>query len=132
MCLGVSVFFSSRRRHTRCALVTGVQTCALPICNQVSATIQNNMIRFEADDDGVVRIRAVVNEFYSQQRLNPYDVKFFKVYPTNGEINWASSVERTDAIETASFEGNVATIFLDPTAGAVIEPFLAREGQVNL
>src|SRR3546814_14092873 len=23
---------SSRRRHTRCALVTGVQTCALPIC----------------------------------------------------------------------------------------------------
>src|SRR3546814_2108986 len=25
------VFFSRRRRHTRCALVTGVQTCALPI-----------------------------------------------------------------------------------------------------
>src|SRR3546814_19076397 len=25
-------FFASRRRHTRCALVTGVQTCALPIC----------------------------------------------------------------------------------------------------
>src|SRR3546814_14311378 len=24
-------FFSSRSRHTRCALVTGVQTCALPI-----------------------------------------------------------------------------------------------------
>src|SRR3546814_3439029 len=42
LCLYVSVcmmvciflfffFFSSRRRHTRCALVTGVQTCALPI-----------------------------------------------------------------------------------------------------
>src|SRR3546814_16987131 len=28
----VMFFFSSRRRHTRCALVTGVQTCALPIC----------------------------------------------------------------------------------------------------
>src|SRR3546814_7685123 len=28
----VYFFFSSRRRHTRCALVTGVQTCALPIC----------------------------------------------------------------------------------------------------
>src|SRR3546814_7278919 len=27
----ISFFFSSRRRHTRCALVTGVQTCALPI-----------------------------------------------------------------------------------------------------
>src|SRR3546814_4210185 len=29
-------FFSSRRRHTRCALVTGVQTCALPISRQGS------------------------------------------------------------------------------------------------
>src|SRR3546814_6436193 len=38
LCLYIAVFlcvlcffFSSRRRHTRCALVTGVQTCALPI-----------------------------------------------------------------------------------------------------
>src|SRR3546814_10940701 len=30
----VLFFFSSRRRHTRCALVTGVQTCALPICSR--------------------------------------------------------------------------------------------------
>src|SRR3546814_2762515 len=30
-CLCELFFFSSRRRHTRCALVTGVQTCALPI-----------------------------------------------------------------------------------------------------
>src|SRR3546814_12849429 len=29
-------FFSSRRRHTRCALVTGVQTCALPIFLEAS------------------------------------------------------------------------------------------------
>src|SRR3546814_5711756 len=28
----VVFFFSSRRGHTRWALVTGVQTCALPIC----------------------------------------------------------------------------------------------------
>src|SRR3546814_5952656 len=33
-------FFSSRRRHTRCALVTGVQTCALPI----SATLYHEAI----------------------------------------------------------------------------------------
>src|SRR3546814_6800115 len=30
------LFLSSRRRHTRCALVTGVQTCALPICGNAS------------------------------------------------------------------------------------------------
>src|SRR3546814_13475683 len=29
--MNLVLFFSSRRRHTRCALVTGVQTCALPI-----------------------------------------------------------------------------------------------------
>src|SRR3546814_4091037 len=31
ICVSSVFFFSSRRRHTRCALVTGVQTCALPI-----------------------------------------------------------------------------------------------------
>src|SRR3546814_7812995 len=30
-CEYLRFFFSSRRRHTSCALVTGVQTCALPI-----------------------------------------------------------------------------------------------------
>src|SRR3546814_18194229 len=36
ICVGLwcMFFFSSRRRHTRCALVTGVQTCALPICKE--------------------------------------------------------------------------------------------------
>src|SRR3546814_4004329 len=33
--LHIVFFFSSRRRHTRCALVTGVQTCALPICSRI-------------------------------------------------------------------------------------------------
>src|SRR3546814_1153779 len=32
-------FFASRRRHTRCALVTGVQTCALPIFVEVPVLI---------------------------------------------------------------------------------------------
>src|SRR3546814_8930668 len=35
---GVFLFFSSRRRHTRCALVTGVQTCALPIFVNANAS----------------------------------------------------------------------------------------------
>src|SRR3546814_4430574 len=38
-------FFSSRRRHTRCALVTGVQTCALPISN-IAAGNRNLMASF--------------------------------------------------------------------------------------
>src|SRR3546814_6421841 len=35
--MSLSFFFSSRRRHTRCALVTGVQTCALPILSVLIA-----------------------------------------------------------------------------------------------
>src|SRR3546814_12660185 len=31
-------FFSSRRRHTICALVTGVQTCALPISHRLATS----------------------------------------------------------------------------------------------
>src|SRR3546814_18146665 len=35
-------FVSSRRRHTRCALVTGVQTCALPILFKKQANHRRN------------------------------------------------------------------------------------------
>src|SRR3546814_16102476 len=34
----INCLFSSRRRHTRCALVTGVQTCALPIYEGACST----------------------------------------------------------------------------------------------
>src|SRR3546814_8565215 len=39
------VFFSSRRRHTRCALVTGVQTCALPIFYHTIAVVVLRRVR---------------------------------------------------------------------------------------
>src|SRR3546814_1140997 len=45
----VFFFFSSRRRHTSCALVTGVQTCALPIFHMGHAltfTVQDILIRY--------------------------------------------------------------------------------------
>src|SRR3546814_8144100 len=42
--LFVVFFFSSRRRHTRCALVTGVQTCALPILTQAIYTFRQGRI----------------------------------------------------------------------------------------
>src|SRR3546814_6100366 len=41
-------FFSSRRRHTRCALGTGVQTCALPILAQQFEAVFVNLMLKEA------------------------------------------------------------------------------------
>src|SRR3546814_12112255 len=54
-------FFSSRRRHTRCALVTGVQTCALPIYSQAgkSATFG--------------RVKQILADRRAEQRLPPND-----------------------------------------------------------
>src|SRR3546814_2038607 len=37
-------FFSSRRRHTRCALVTGVQTCALPISAHLAEVVRGGLV----------------------------------------------------------------------------------------
>src|SRR3546814_1627891 len=42
LCTVLFFFFSSRRLHTRCALVTGVQTCALPIL--VAILIDNRVV----------------------------------------------------------------------------------------
>src|SRR3546814_8112422 len=61
------LFCSSRRRHTTCALVTGVQTCALPISQgiavladlaQVAPGVDAGIVQVvEYDPDGVVALR---------------------------------------------------------------------------
>src|SRR3546814_8863076 len=58
MCMYLFVF-SSRRRHTRCALVTGVQTCALPICPAAR------------DGCGADRIALVGRQQFSSHRPRP-------------------------------------------------------------
>src|SRR3546814_13486932 len=52
-CLFFCFFFSSRRRHTRCALVTGVQTCALPISvsRRYETTALTDNVRFIGNID---------------------------------------------------------------------------------
>src|SRR3546814_3814356 len=60
-------FFSSRRRHTRCALVTGVQTCALPIC---FAEFERAMIR-ERTSAGLDQARAEGRVGGRRPKLSP-------------------------------------------------------------
>src|SRR3546814_17820126 len=55
-------FFSSRRRHTRCALVTGVQTCALPISPEGGQSMNEMVSPIVAKTNlakDALRIRAV-------------------------------------------------------------------------
>src|SRR3546814_6802993 len=62
-CFVLCFCFSSRRRHTRCALVTGVQTCALPISqgfsmSQKLTSSQRGLQTFTDDPTPCGQVRA--------------------------------------------------------------------------
>src|SRR3546814_1719639 len=78
------LFFSSRRRHTRCALVTGVQTCALPIYRREIGPQTANTDRALARPiifvpplalDGLVNIpsKVAVDQFYDAVMPRRYE-----------------------------------------------------------
>src|SRR3546814_9092367 len=50
-------FYASRRRHTICVLVTGVQTCALPICVKFFMGASTGSLLVD-DDDALSRVLA--------------------------------------------------------------------------
>src|SRR3546814_1568600 len=64
MFCSVCFFFSSRRRHTRCALVTGVQTCALPISADelLPAALELAQQIAEHEPGGVVEMKRLIAE----------------------------------------------------------------------
>src|SRR3546814_13176592 len=95
-----SFFFSSRRRHTRCALVTGVQTCALPIFYQVMVMVRDRngpaFARAERADrseerrvgkECVSTCRSRWSPYHSKKNshtlLTSYTVSFYLVNITN-------------------------------------------------
>src|SRR3546814_2343086 len=53
-------FFSSRRRHTRCAVVTGVQTCALPIYVELVAALVDHLEEIVRRTGGVQGLQPLV------------------------------------------------------------------------
>src|SRR3546814_18527258 len=72
-------FCSSRRRHTRCALVTGVQTCALPIAKPVtdarpSATALVMPVYNESPARVVAGVRATLESLCEQKTEGRYDL----------------------------------------------------------
>src|SRR3546814_20182611 len=81
-------FFSSRRRHTRCALVTGVQTCALPIserCHEIAYLAYGKLLA-----------RGTVEEVIARSALSTWEI-------TGGDLNGlANELERLPAVEMAA------------------------------
>src|SRR3546814_7832455 len=63
----VYFFFSSRRRDTRCALVTGVQTCALPIFDG-----EGTMVSYTSTIESAFGSGLMANGFYLNNELTDF------------------------------------------------------------
>src|SRR3546814_1892790 len=63
-------FFSSRRRHTRCALVTGVQTCALPIY-RLAPEVTRKRMYFETMENVLSNVDKTIVEVPGVQTYLP-------------------------------------------------------------
>src|SRR3546814_6318061 len=91
-------FFSSRRRHTRCALVTGVQTCALPIsaAAQAAGKFADEIVACNAT-------MAVVNK-------ETKEVSFKDVVADKDECNRAdTTLEGLSSLKPVMGEGHTIT-----------------------
>src|SRR3546814_9223905 len=77
-------FFSSRRRHTRCALVTGVQTCSLPIS---SSYVNTKVIGQDYDQAG----------YNNRQRLKNYAVFGNVEYDISDQLTLKGGIRYTEA-----------------------------------
>src|SRR3546814_10069769 len=89
-------FFSSRRRHTRFALVTGVQTCALPICqDDAPASLGRNLTYGLLDNLG----RAIVTGQFDDE-----------AFPTEAELTKRHGVSRSvtrEAVKMLTAKGQM-------------------------
>src|SRR3546814_16703259 len=100
----VFFFCSSRRRHTRCALVTGVQTCALPI--------------FAAQGFARARIDGEIHELTDKVDLARYEQHTIEVVVDRLVVREGLERRLTDSLETAlRLAGGVADVQLGRRAG---------------
>src|SRR3546814_5556158 len=89
------IFFSSRRRHTICALVTGVQTCALPIYSADQCLEIADRCRKDTLEDGELK------------RGIPLYRQLIGRYGGENLVEFAPhrcAIERLDGLETSRFD----------------------------
>src|SRR3546814_12053880 len=102
-------FFSSRRRHTRCALVTGVQTCALPIypedkrLPQDAALARQECLAMVA----VLERHMAGREFMAGDRLSVAD------FTAAHTLDWANEAEMLD--DAPRLRAYLAQMYARPT-----------------
>src|SRR3546814_16191931 len=119
-------FFSSRRRHTRCALVTGVQTCALPIYNITGRPEKKHMIALDrgyhgssstgAGLTGLPVFHANFDVPTPRHHHIPFPYPYRSHAASDGAIH-AASVSDMTAKVTDMRQDNLAAAFFAPGIG---------------
>src|SRR3546814_13681241 len=94
----VLFLFSSRRRHTRCALVTGVQTCALPILTDdqdaLFADLRGTLSQAEPDGTGQLALTRIYRLQREGHGCGEENFKQLILRASGHEIGRASCRER--------------------------------------
>src|SRR3546814_6574905 len=103
-------FLRSRRRHTRCELVTGVQTCALPLpfalvaCKQPAANPDTAAAATAATSDQqseTARLNAWFDEKYEEQlQFSPIQLTFLGRKELYDQIDDMRSEEHTSELQS--------------------------------
>src|SRR3546814_19869939 len=105
-------FFSSRRRHTRCALVTGVQTCALPILtgNMFGHRKRESATRYTARERaGEMNVRDVARRIGGQDSHPGFHRVLANGYPLDALIRLSQAFAAKTAVgrhDGTGFEHN--------------------------
>src|SRR3546814_20171835 len=110
--------FSSRRRHTRCALVTGVQTCALPICRggRMAYFATARITRLESDPSTHDHFYAYVADFLEFERHVPF---------REGKLYYESSLKRPDGGTNRGMFGRAVCALPDHEYALILRPEFA-------
>src|SRR3546814_3909301 len=109
------MYFSSGRRHTRCALVTGVQTCALPIFERIRS-------RF---NPGLSILGVVLTMYDRRNRLT--EQVSDDVRAVLGRVVFETVIPRNVRLSEAPSHGVPALIYDHRCAGSEAYMALARE-----
>src|SRR3546814_6017723 len=117
------LLFSSRVRHTRCPLVTGVQTCALPIsCAAYGGHLSTDSQLYAAAGYAVLSANPRGSTSYGEAFANEID----KAYPGNDYFDLISIVDR--AIELGVADPN-ALFVTGGSGGGVLTSWIV--GKTN-
>src|SRR3546814_624446 len=129
-------FFSSRRRHTGCALVTGVQTCALPIYRGATGFLCDG---FEALLAGCARPRRL-RAFYPQVAITTTSFAHIDSRLSYGHVptpgHWAATITRPDLFRDYLTQqlglltrNHKVPLIVGPSPTPIPLPFALPEGQ---